>query len=83
MRTVNNLITKDLYYERLCDLIEDLFALMWTMQPEDPNAFENAQAKDLKHAWDSLKSPLKEAFSVREGLQLISQFIEKGDKDDG
>ncbi len=75
-------MTKDLYYERVLDLIEGLSALVWLTRPEDPNANEHITAKNLENEWRSLKGPLLEAFSVREGIQLILQFIEKGEENE-
>lgn len=69
-----NLITKDLYYERTFDLIEDLFVLIWMLHPEDPDVYENEQTRILQNEWNLLKKPLLEAFSIREGIQLISEF---------
>lgn len=75
--TNENLITKDLYYERVFDLIEDLFALVWITRPEDPNAHEHTTTKNLETEWSYLKQPLLEAFSVREGIQLIFGVCDK------
>lgn len=72
-----DLVTQDLCYERVYDLVEDLFALIWTMQPEDPEAYEHVKIRDFQREWNSLKQPLLEAFSVREALSLVIRVVTK------